>query len=96
MTTIDGILNLYIWIVLCGLVVFLYRIARFFQITSRHRSYYQLFVVPIALLLGGGLRYVSLGIFVGDALGDVLMVLGGVSLIGLGYYVLRLMTGGRA
>jgi hypothetical protein len=95
MNVIDTVLNLYVWVVLCALMVVLYRIARFFQKTSGRRSHYQLFLVPIALLLIGGLRYASLGIFVGDPGGDLLMVIGGLSLIGLGYYTLRLMTGGR-
>ncbi len=96
MTVIDSALSLYIWIAVCALMIILYRIARFYQKTSGRRSYYQLFSVPIVLLLAGGLRYVWLSIFVGDTLGDLLMVLGGLCLIGLGYYTLRLMTGGRS
>jgi hypothetical protein len=96
MTVIDSALNLYIWIAVCALMIVLYRIARFYQKTSGRRSYYRLFSVPLVLLLAGGLRYVSLSIFVGDTLGDVLMVLGGLCLIGLGFYTLRLMTGGRS
>lgn len=96
MNVMDGALSVYIWVGLSALMIFLYRIARFYQATSGRRSYYQLFLVPIVLLLAGGLRYASLSIFVGDGLGDVLMVIGGFSLIGLGYYMLRLMTGGRS
>ena len=96
MITVDGAFSLYIWVGLTALMIFLYRIARFYQTTSGRRSYYQLFLVPIGLLLAGGLRYASLGIFVGDALGDMLMIIGGLSLIGLGYTMLKLMTGGRS
>ena len=96
MNVIDSAFSLYIWIGLAVLVIFMYRIARFYQTTSGRRSYYQLFLIPIVLLLAGGLRYATLSIFVGDGLGDSLMVIGGLSLIGLGYYMLRLMTGGRS
>lgn len=96
MNIVNGTLSLYIWVGLTALMIFLYRIARFYQTTSGRRSYYQLFLVPIVLLLVGGVRYASLGILVGDGLGDGLMVIGGLSLIGLGYYMLRLMTGGRS
>jgi hypothetical protein len=96
MTVLNSALSLYIWIAVCALMIILYRIARFYQQTSGRRSYYQLFLVPIVLLLAGGLRYVWLGKFVGDAIGDSLMVLGGLCLIGLSFYTLRLMTGGRS
>lgn len=96
MNTVNSVFSLYIWIGLTVLMIFLYRIARFYQTTSGRRSYYQLFLAPIGLLLAGGLRYASLAIFVGDGLGDGLMVIGGLSLIGLGYVMLKLMTGGRA
>jgi hypothetical protein len=96
MKIVDSALSLYIWVGLTALMIFLYRIARFYQTTSGRRSYYQLFLIPIGLLLAGGLRYASLNIIVGDALGDLLMIGGGLSLIGLGYYMLKLMTGGRS
>jgi hypothetical protein len=79
-----------------ALIILLNRIARFYQITSGRRSYYQLFAVPLVLLLAGGLRYATLDIFVGDSWGDSLMLLGGLSLIGLGFFLLRLMTGSRS
>lgn len=96
MNIVNGALSLYIWVGFTALMIFLYRIARFYQTTSGRRSYYQLFLVPIIFLLVGGVRYASLGILVGDGLGDGLMVIGGLSLIGLGYYMLRLMTGRRS
>jgi hypothetical protein len=96
MNIVNSVFSLYIWIGLTVLMTFLYRIARFYQTTSGRRSYYQLFLVPIGLLLIGGLRYASLAIFVGDGLADGFMIVGGLSLIGLGYTMLKLMTGGRA
>ena len=96
MSLLYGLLNILIWGVLCALIVVLHRIARFFQVTSGRRSYYQLFNLPLVLILLSTLRYASLGIFVGDPLGDILMFLGGVCLIALGYFLLKLMTGGRS
>ena len=96
MNIFGSALSLYIWLGLTVLIIFLYRIARFYQATSGRRSYYQLFSIPIVLFLLGGLRYTTLGIFVGDGIGDSLMVLGGLSLIALGYYMLSLMTRRRS
>jgi hypothetical protein len=96
MNLVYGLLNILIWGVMCALIVVLYRIAHFFQATSGRRSYYQWFSVPLGLILLSAVRYASLGIFVGDPLADSLILLGGLSLIALGYYLLRLMTGGRS
>lgn len=95
MATVNAILLLVAWGVICALIVVLYRIARFYQITSGRRSRYRWFSVPLILLaaamvidvlLMGGPNLVS----------DALLLLGGVSLIGLGYNLLRLMTGSRS
>jgi len=89
-------LTLYIWGVVAVLIVLLNRIARFYQITSGRKSYYQLFWVPVACISLGAVRYATQGMLTGDVLGDGLMLLGGVLLIGLGYYLLKLMTGSRS
>lgn len=87
--------TLYIWLAVGALILVLYRIGRFYQITSGRRSYYQLFWVPFVLMGSGGVRYATVGMMVGDPAGDVLMLMGGLTLIGLGAYLLRLMTGNR-
>jgi hypothetical protein len=91
--------TLYIWGAVGALIVILNRVARFYQITSGRRSYYQLFWLPLALMGLGALCYAGL---VGDVLddrltlaGDLLMLAGGLLLFGLGYYLFRLMTGSR-
>jgi hypothetical protein len=89
-------LTLYIWGVVAVLIVLLNRIARFYQITSGRKSYYQLFWVPLVCISLGAVRYATQGVLTGDVLGDGLMLLGGVLLIGLGYYLLKLMTGSRS
>ena len=88
-------LTLYIWGAVGVLIVLLNRIAHFYQITSGRKSYYQLFWVPLICIGLGALRYATHGMLAGDLLGDGLMLIGGVLLIGLGYYLLRLMTGSR-
>lgn len=94
METVSTVLLLIAWGVIGALVVVLYRIARFYQITSGRRSHYQWFGVPLALLAAA----VVLHLVVGrpNAASDVLLLLGGASLIGLGYSLLRLMTGSRS
>ena len=89
-------LTLYVWVAVGVLIVVLNRIARFYQITSGRRSYYQLFWAPLVCLSLGALRYATQGTLAGDVLGDGLMLIGGALLIGLGYYLLKLMTGSRS
>jgi hypothetical protein len=92
---VNAVLLLIAWVVVCALVAILYRIARFYQMTSGRRSLYQWFMAPLALLAAAAL----LNVLVGGApsvWSDALLLLGGVSLIGLGYNLLRLMTGSRS
>ena len=88
--------TLYIWGVVGVLILLLNRIAHFYQITSGRKSYYQLFWAPLVCISLGALRYATTGLLTGDVLGDGLMLLGGLLLIGLGYYLLKLMTGSRS
>jgi hypothetical protein len=89
-------LTLYIWVGVGVLIILLNRIARFYQLTSGRKSYYQLFWAPLGCLSLGALRYATQGMLAGDVLGDGLMLIGGVLLIGQGYYLLNLMTGSRS
>ncbi len=95
MIPLNGIFTLIFWGTVVFLLVFLYAIARFYQITSGQLSRYQWFILPIMLLGAGALRYASLGDFTGDALGDLLMVAGSLSLMALTLGLLHLMMGGR-
>jgi len=95
MTTVNAVLLIIAWGVICALVAVLYRIARFYQITSGRRSLYRWLFMPLILLAAA----VVIEVFIasGPALvGDALLLLGGASLIGLGYNLLRLMTGSRS
>jgi hypothetical protein len=91
-----------------ALLLLLYRIAYFYEVTSRQPTHYRLFIIPTVLLFLGGLCYAIAG-DLGDAArsipglvsspvrlaGDSLQLVGGIALIGLGMFLLRLMTGGR-
>ena len=95
MTTVNTLLQLIAWGVICLLVVVLQRIARFYEITSGRRSRYRWFGLPLLLLAAVA---VTEALFAGErsVLGDALLLVGGASLIGLGYNLLRLMTGSRS
>ena len=94
MATANTLLQLIAWGVICVLVVVLQRIARFYEITSGRRSRYRWFGVPLILLAAVAVTDV---LYAGEPniLSDVLLLAGGASLIGLGYNLLRLMTGSR-
>jgi hypothetical protein len=95
MATVNAVLLLIAWGVICVLIAVLYRVARFYQITSGRRSLYRWFLVPLILLAAAAVLNVLVG---GEPnlWGDALLLLGGASLIGLGYNLLRLMTGSRS
>lgn len=95
MVPLAGIFTIVFWGIVALLLVILYAIARFYQITSGQSSRYGWFAAPVVLLSAGALRYAARGDFTGDALGDALMFAGGVTLIALAAGLLRLMMGGR-
>ena len=79
-----------------GLLIFLlYRIAHFYQVTSGQITRYRLFVIPLALLVLGGLRYATVADWNGDVIGNTLQLAGGAALIAMGMFLVRIMTGGR-
>jgi hypothetical protein len=94
MATLNAVLLLTAWTVIGVLIVVLNRIARFYQITSGRRSQYQWFGVPLILLVVAAVINVLVG---GPNLAsDALLMSGSLILIGLGYNLLRLMTGSRS
>jgi len=92
---LGSILTLYTWGGISILLYFLFAIARFFERKSSRQSLYQLFLLPVVFFMGSALRYAFAGDFVGDPLADLGRVIGGAVVIGLGYFLLQLMTGGR-
>jgi len=96
MTIISKLLTAYIWMGIITLIMLLYFIARFYQVTTNVRSHYRYFLLPAILFLGGMLRYITTSAgFTGDEWGDLFLFAGGVSLTLIGYFLLKLMTGGR-
>ena len=96
MTIITKLLTAYIWIGISALIMLLYLIARFYQVTTNVRSHYRYFLLPTILFLGGMLRYITTDTrFTGDEWGDLFLFAGGISLTLIGYFLLKLMTGGR-
>ena len=108
MNILDRILTLLAWMGVVALLLLLYRIAYFYEVTSRQPTHFRLFIIPTVLLFLGGLCEAIAG-DVGEAArtssrlansparlaGDSLQLAGGIALIGLGMFLLRRMTRGR-
>jgi hypothetical protein len=92
---LGSILTLYTWGGISILLFFLFAIARFFERKSSRQSFYQLFLLPALFFIGSALRYFLVGDFVGDPLADLSRAIGSALVCGLGYFLLKLMTGGR-
>lgn len=95
MIPLAGILTVIFWGIVAALLIIVFAIARFYQATSGQPSHYRLFIAPLTLLGAGALRYALLGDFMGDALGDALMLSGSLVLIVLAARLVQLMMGGR-
>ncbi len=92
----SAILSIYIWGVVCLLVYCLFAIARFYEQKAGQKSYYAVFLVPIVLFALAAIKYLWLvPKITGDPVGDVMWFLGGITLMGAGYFLLKLMMGGR-
>jgi hypothetical protein len=97
MNFLSGILNIYIWGVVCVLLFFLFAIGRFYEQKSGRRSYYPSFFVPIVLFAIAAVRYTFVTpVIVGDLWGDLLRFMGGLIVGGCGLFLLRLMVGSRS
>jgi len=95
MLALNAVLTLIAWGLIGVLIAVVYRIARFYQITSGRRTNYRGFLVPLILLPLAALLNVSVDPLL-DLWRDVLLPVGGISLFGLGYYLLQLMIGSRS
>jgi hypothetical protein len=95
MDWISRFLTLVAWGGAGVLIFLLYRIAHFYQVTSGQSTRYRSFVIPLALLVLGGLRYATVGDWNGDVIGNTLQLAGGAALIAMGLFLVRRMTGGR-
>lgn len=96
MDVVNTLLTGIAWLLIEVLLAVLYRIARFYQLTSGQSTHPRLFWLPmglwaVAALLGAVAGSVSLAL-----LGEALMIGGGASAMWLGYRLLKLMTGDRS
>jgi hypothetical protein len=87
-------LSIYSWIIIGVLIIFLGRIAYFYQKTSGQQVGYRLLVIPGLLLLGGAIWYLTENpAFIEDAIGNMLLFTGGVLLMVFGARLRQLMMG---
>ena len=80
------------------MLLLLYRIAYFYQVSSRQSTHYRLFLIPVGLFGLSGLLYAALGNPINPAenvWADAAQIVGGAVLVMLGMFLLRKMTGGR-
>ena len=102
-SALPSALTLYSWIAVGAIIWVLIQIARFYQAkhaelyrgTSRQRTYYALFLVPLLLFGFAAGRYAWHGDLAGDIPGDLAFSAGGALLSVLSYYLYRLLTGRR-
>lgn len=82
------VLSVYSWVLIGILVVFLWRIGYFYEKASGERLCHYLLLAPALLLAGGGAWYIVQDTeFVGQPMGDVLLLFGG---LGLALFALRM------
>jgi hypothetical protein len=90
------ILAIYAWVAIGMLLVFLGRIAYFYEKTSGQRVRYYLSSIPALLLAAGAIWYLIRNAgFTGQPGADLLLCSGGVALCLFGIRLQDLMTGER-
>ena len=96
MQILEYILAVWSWIVVGVLIVFLWRIAYFYQKTSGQRVGYYLLIVAALLLIAGAVWYLIVNVgFTGEPVADALLFGGGLLLLIFGGRLQELMTGER-
>jgi len=96
METLKYILTIYSWAVVGILIVFLGRIAYFYEKTSGQRTNYDFLLLPAALLTFGAIWYLVYDVeFTGQPAGDLFLFGGGILLGAFGVRLQEFMTGGR-
>lgn len=96
MEIIKYILVIYSWAAIGILLVFLGRIAYFYEKTSGQQTRYYLLFLPALLLIGGAGWYLVKNVeFTGQPISDLLLFGGGLSLSIFGIRLQEFMTGER-
>jgi hypothetical protein len=94
MRVVQDILTGYSWVGVGILIIFLWRIAFFYEKTSKRWVGHYLVMIPGLILLGGVVTYLIVGKpLVGDSLGDILFFVGGLGVAVFGVRLQGLMTG---
>lgn len=88
-------LTIYVWFALAVLLFLLALISQFYERLSNKQTFYRLFFIPVIAFAGATLRLTSQDRVTGDGWGDILLLVGGVSLAVLCVHMYRLMTSGR-
>jgi len=83
LVSLNQFLVLYTWFILAALLLFVLLIARFYQNFSGERTFFQLYVVPIAFFGMASIRYTSLERIARDPVADLMLAVGGIILISL-------------
>jgi hypothetical protein len=97
MQILEYILAIWSWVVIGILLVFLWRIAYFYQKTSGQRVGYYLFIVAVVLLAIGAVWYLIVNVdFTEEPIADALLFGGGLLLFVFGGRLQELMTGERS
>lgn len=92
--SIHQFLTIYTWFGLAALLFLIALIARKYEQLSKERTYYQLFVLPVIAFAVAAVQQTHRDRVVGDALGDVMMLIGGVMLAAVCVHMYHLMTRG--
>jgi len=90
----QNVLTIYAWVIVSALIVFLWRIAFFYEKTSSRWVGHYLVLLPGLVMLAGVVRYyVSGKRLVGDPVGDLLLFVGGAGVAAVSVRLNLLMTG---
>ena len=96
MQILEYILAIWSWVVIGVLIVFLWRIAYFYQKTSGQRVGYYLLGAAALLLAAGAIWYLVANVeFTGEPIADALLFVGGLLFFLFGGRLQELMTGER-
>jgi hypothetical protein len=96
MQVLKYMLTIYAWLVIGMLLVFLGRIAYFYEKTSGQRVGHYLLFIPSLLLAGGAVWYLVHSVeFIGESFGNALLFAGGLLLFLFSGRLQELMTGER-